>query len=348
MTSLKEVDHTPVNGSHEELSSQEDAVGEQPPERRHVDALLDISEEEFIKELEPYEYHCYSGWDEAVHGWARAAPLSCILLPQKKNRKPKHKEADNLTPSSVDPTDSTVSIAEHRCESNVAPHNSFKKSTPLNQITESWDNTAETALKKDASKWPFLNTMQKAASNLSLKEKTEEEGTLTETPLQLHHLHSKYLDNRPTKLQKHRNRPSNTVVPIKNFTFLPPIKSPHLNCQKDSGKKAPAGETIEEDYFMFDKKSGTKGTRVDPFTDPELPLYSAALDSKYRTCPYNPHLFSALSVSIPKRYQVTTSSKPETVHHTSYSVGKSLTQALHSSTAAGAQTHAHPSKTACM
>ncbi|XP_044047129.1 uncharacterized protein C16orf46 homolog [Siniperca chuatsi] len=348
MATLKEVDHTAVNGSDKELPTQKDAVGEQPyktPERRHVDALLDISEEDFLTELEPYEYHCYSGWEEAVQGWARVAPLSCILLTQKRYRKPRHKEADNPTPLSVDPTipnaDSSASIAEHNCESHVGQHNSFKKTMLLHQHPGSWSNTAVAALQKDASEWP-------------VEEKTEGEGTLRDTPLQPHHLSSKYFvsENRPTKPQKHSHRPNSTVVPIKNFTFLPPIKSPHWNPQKVSvqlcsDKKAPDGETIEENCFMFDKMSRTRGTRVDLVANPELPTYSAALTSKYRSYQHNPHLFSAVSVSVPKRYQVPMSSKPDTVHHTNYSMCKRLTQALHSGNAAGAQAHMHPSKTVC-
>lgn len=38
----------------------------QTPDRRHVDNLLDISEEGFLKDLEPHEHHPYSGWEEAV------------------------------------------------------------------------------------------------------------------------------------------------------------------------------------------------------------------------------------------------------------------------------------------
>ncbi|KAF1392941.1 hypothetical protein PFLUV_G00033250 [Perca fluviatilis] len=320
MATLKEVDHTTVEGS-EELPTQEYAAGDQTKERRHVDSLLDISEEDFMKEHEPYEYHCYPGWEEAVHGWARVAPLSCILLTQKRYSKPMHKEADNPTSLSVDPTipeaDSSASIGQHLCESHV----------------------------------PVLNAMQKTTSN-RFKEKIGEEGMLRETSLQPQHLPSKYSENRPTKPEKHRHRPNNTVVPIKNFTFLPPIKSPHLSPQKViqlcSGKTAPGGEPIEENGFMFDKKSGTRGTRVDPIANPELPTYSAALTSKYRACQHNLHLFSAVHVSIPKRYQVPMSSKPDTLHRASYSTGKSLTQALHSNTAAGAQAHTHPSKTVCM
>ena len=71
METLEEVDRTAVNGSDQQLPALKDGtVGEQPPcrtpDRRQVDALLDISEEDFLKELEPHEYHCYSVWQEAV------------------------------------------------------------------------------------------------------------------------------------------------------------------------------------------------------------------------------------------------------------------------------------------
>lgn len=81
MATLKEVDHTAV--SDKEPPAQEDAAGEQPyktAERRHVDALLDISEEDVLKDLEPYEYHCYSGWEEAVSEWIHFL-LQTFLLP---------------------------------------------------------------------------------------------------------------------------------------------------------------------------------------------------------------------------------------------------------------------------
>ncbi|XP_071344525.1 uncharacterized protein C16orf46 homolog [Trachinotus anak] len=345
MATLKEVARTAVGGSDEELPTQEDAVEEEPyrtPERRHVDVLLDISEEESLKELEPYEYHCYSGLEEAVRGWARVAPLSCILLTQKRYRKGNHKEANNPTPESVDPALPNADRSPS-CESHADSHNNFKKSMPSNQRVGSWSNNALAALQPDA--------MQKTTSHPLLEEKKGEKGMLRETPVQPHHLSSKcsVSENRSTKPQRasHSHRPNNTVVPIKNFTFLPPIKSPHLNPkvsgQLCSGKKASEGETFEENCFILDKKSETSGIRVDPAVNTELPNYSAALPSTYRTCQRNPHLFTAVSVSIPKRYEVRISSKPDTVHHRSYSMGKSLTQALQASTTAGAQAHMHPS-----
>lgn len=284
-----------------------------------------------------------------VRGWARVAPLSCILLPHKRYRKPKHKEVDNPTSVSVHPTlpgaESSANIAEHHCESHTGPSNSFKKNSSLNQQMGCWSNTAVAALQADASEWTVLHAVQKTASHLLLEERLKEENT----HLQPHYLSSKYSvsENRPAKPQKHNHRPNSTVVPIKNFTFLPPIKSPHLNPklggQLCNDKKATEDEALLENGLMCDKKNEMRGPRVDPVANTEFSTYSAALTSKYQTCQHNLNLFSAVNVSVPKRFQVPMSSKRDTVHCTSYSMGKSITPALHSTTAVGAQGHMHPS-----
>lgn len=81
MATLEDADGSAADdGADRELVTPGDADGEQTlnsPERRHVDALLDISEEDMFKELEPHEYHCYSGWEEAVSEWI--SPL-CLSL----------------------------------------------------------------------------------------------------------------------------------------------------------------------------------------------------------------------------------------------------------------------------
>lgn len=67
MATSETVDRTAVSGAR--LSIQEEPAEEhlvQTPDRRHVDDLLDISEEDFLKELEPHENYSYCGWDEAV------------------------------------------------------------------------------------------------------------------------------------------------------------------------------------------------------------------------------------------------------------------------------------------
>lgn len=56
-------------GGCDDLPAPEEAAGEdryQSPGREHVDVLLEVSEEELLKELEPPEVQCSSGWEEAV------------------------------------------------------------------------------------------------------------------------------------------------------------------------------------------------------------------------------------------------------------------------------------------
>lgn len=307
------------------------------PERKHVDVLIDISEEELVKEQEPFEFHCHSGWEEAVRGWARLDPMNWILLTPKAYTKVKH-EGAIPTPLPVNPStptgaDKPSSKAKHHCEWKP----SFQTPTQITQHAPSWSNTAVTSPQRDASEWPFLNTLHEKTSKSLHKEKVEQEGMLRET----HHASSKYsvLENRPCKPQRHSHRPNSTVVPIKNFNFLPPIPPTHFHSHGVSSKKAVEGGAAEEYYEFFDTKGLKRGTRLDYAA--ELQMSSAALTSKCRTCQHNPHMFSAVSV---RRYQVPLSSKPDTVHRTCYSVG---TQALLSSTAASPQAYMNPNKTAC-
>lgn len=208
--------------------------------------------------------------------------MSCILLAHK-SRKPKHKKANDAAPLSIDPT-----------LPNADSPTSRKKSMQSNQHTGSRSNTAAAALQKDSSQWHVLNAMPMTMSNLRLEENVEEEGTFRETPWQ----------SRPSELQKLSHRPSNTVVPIKHFTFLPPVETPHLNpqrmrCQLYSCKNAPEAETMKKKFSIFDKKSGVRRTRVDPVINPALPAFSAGLTYKSQICRHSPHLFSAISASIP-------------------------------------------------
>ncbi|XP_074523052.1 uncharacterized protein C16orf46 homolog [Halichoeres trimaculatus] len=339
MATLQEEDPTAENDS----PTEEDTVEELPfetPERKHVDALIDISEEEFLKELEPFEFHCYNGWEEAARGWARVDPMSCILSTPKTHTKAKHGGA-TPTPLPVNPPtpanpDKLSSAAKHHCEWKP----SFQKPTQITQHAASWSNPAVTAPQRDASEWPFLNTLHKTSLKSLHKGKIEQEGVFRDT----HHASSKcsVMDNRPCKPQRHSHRPNSTVVPIRNFTFLPPIQPTHFHSHGVSSKKAPEGGTAEENFVLFYTKGLKRETRVDSAA--ELQMSSAALTSKCRTYQHNPHTFSAVSVSIPRRYQVPLSSKPDTVHPTSYSVG---TQALLSSSAASPQAHMNPNKTVC-
>ncbi|XP_078139058.1 uncharacterized protein C16orf46 homolog [Centroberyx gerrardi] len=355
MATLKEFDQAAVEGSDKEFPEMEDTGWDrQPcttPDQDHVDALLDISEENFLKEQEPYEYHCFSGWEEAVRGWGRVTPLACMFLPQKKGKKPKTGEPDHHCLLCVDlklsNVDSSAGCPEYRCEPYADPHDSsLKKTTPLSLRVRTYSHTAASAPAAAAPECPVLTAMQTATQHLLLREKIVEDEKLRvsqqpSSPLLPHHLASKYpmFKNRPARHNKQTHRPTNIVLSINSFTVLPPVKSPQLKPQKVSGQlcndeSAVGGETSQADSVISAKESGgvERGgeTRADTVVNPEIAkdTYGATLTSKYCTCQHKHHLLSAFSVSIPKRYEVPLTSKADTVHRTSYSMGKHVTQAL--------------------
>ncbi|KAL6478767.1 hypothetical protein MHYP_G00122000 [Metynnis hypsauchen] len=57
-------------------------------DRKHVNVLLDISEEHTLQEQDPYMAQS-QGWKEAIKGWGRSAPLACLFQAQRKGRKVK-------------------------------------------------------------------------------------------------------------------------------------------------------------------------------------------------------------------------------------------------------------------
>lgn len=145
--------------------------------------------------------------------------------------------------------------------------------------------------------------------------------------------HTDDLREAPAKTRSMKiQRPShtiNTVVPIRHFTFLPPIVSPHLRCPiPNSGVKGPEGKGAEDAGLIFDKKSRTRGRVGAP--NPKLPA---------GVCQDNPRLFSAISISAQNRYPMAGASKCNTTHCRSLS-GKNE---LHFRIA----TCMNPSKAAC-
>ncbi|KAJ8339350.1 hypothetical protein SKAU_G00361360 [Synaphobranchus kaupii] len=52
-------------------------------DRKHVNKLLDHSDASFSKDFSN-QLHVQSGWEEAVQGWSRCAPMFCLFQFQKK------------------------------------------------------------------------------------------------------------------------------------------------------------------------------------------------------------------------------------------------------------------------
>ncbi|XP_029702599.1 uncharacterized protein C16orf46 homolog isoform X2 [Takifugu rubripes] len=195
-----EAGETTVRGSEELPAAEEEAEQlYESPGRRHVDALLDISEEELLRDLEPLEYCCSSSWDEAVRGWARAAPLSCVLVTQN-CKKPKQKEC----------AEPPLPNAEGSASNNTPDQ--------LNQHAGCRRRASSTGpVQSEASPPPVIRAVQKSPADLG------------QAPVK----------TRPAKIQR-PSHTTNTVVPIRHFTFLPPIVYPHLRRPiPGSGAKAP-------------------------------------------------------------------------------------------------------------
>lgn len=239
-----------------------------------------------------------------VCGWTRADPLSCILVTKMNHRNPKHKEVENPSPLCVDTmspkSNSSVSIAEQNRESYTGLSN-CKKSVLSNQQKHSWG----------PAKLPVLNVMQEDVTHLGR--------LLKITPQRSCHLSSpqhSVPENRQTTTRKHSHKSNNKVVTIKNLTLLPPIPPPQISrkdsCHVCGSKKALDGEKLEG-------KSAARRAGVDTVANRDISVYSEALTPKYHACQHIPHLFSALSVSPPKKNQLL-KPLPDTVHPISQAV----------------------------
>lgn len=187
-----------------------------------------------------------------VRGWTRASPLSCILVTQKDCKKPKQKESTHLFPNAA--TDNTPDQLNQQAGSRLHAGGAGP-------------------LQSSASRWP-VRAAQKSPPQRLQGENTQQ---LREGPVEI----------RPTRPQK-PSHTSNTVVPIRHFTFLPPIAPPQLPLRMlGGGAQPPGAKSTEERGLVFVQKSRMRGSRVGAIK----PGVAAGV------CPNNPRLLSASSAS---------------------------------------------------
>lgn len=243
-----------------------------------------------------------------VCGWARAAPLSCILISQKSPKKTKHKDAEAPIPSSVHQTPSrevrSADMADLRNKRLI----DLQKTVLIYPQINFGNHAGERTHPIDATKRLFLNAPQRNLNYFFVKKKLEEEQILREACFRPHQWPSKcfVFEKRLAKPRRHNQRPKNTAIPIKTFTFLPAIEPPHINhnvqCHGCRNLNVPEKHNFYEKMFDFDSKNETQLARRDTITKSEV--YNVALISKDKTCQRDPSLFSAISGSFPKKYQV--------------------------------------------
>lgn len=193
-----------------------------------------------------------------VRGWARAAPLSCILGNQN-CKKPKQKEcAEPPLPNAEGSASNNTPDQLNQHAGCCCPASS---SGPVQ--SEAWTRPANRAVQKSPP------------------------ADLSEAPVK----------TRPTKVQRPCH--ANTVVPIRHFTFLPPIVYPHLRLPiPGSGAKAPDDRVAEDTSLILDWKS-------------RMPRRAGALhpEPPAGVCQNSPCLFRAISGSAHNRYLMAGGSK---------------------------------------
>ncbi|CAL9701778.1 unnamed protein product [Knipowitschia caucasica] len=293
-------------------------------DRRHVNVLLDLSEEETKKDLQPHEYHCSPGWDEAVCGWRRVAPYAGLFLAEDTGPRPKHKDIEHDASTSGEsvrlvkqPNDTKLQPSTRRSTNTMAciKHNGSNQSPQIPEISSGdaiCKNMAQIVLEDQTrdprTSFPHRQVISKCA----------------------------LADSKSQKPRTNFFKTNYTLAPIKNLTFLPPIiNMPH---QHNLNKYQQSVSNMEN-CFIIDKLSRIRGTKGDLVYTTELPKdINTETTSKFRTCQHDPHYYSTVSVSVPNRHHVTVSSKPETLHPR-YSVSK----ALRSGTAANKPLQIHPS-----
>lgn len=218
-----------------------------------------------------------------VRGWTRVAPLSSIFVSPKRNKNRTTKRAES----------------PGRLSGDVALHNtdtSAKKSIELNQSSVPWSDTSA-AVVAGVSESPMFDAFWRNIPEMLPEENPKKKGSHKDSPAK----------SKSAKNSKSIHKSINTVVPIKQFTFLPPIEELQLNPQLINEQIYPQrlleGESSEKHVFALDKKGGMKGTRMDTVMNHDPGLYS-----KLHVSQCNSQLLSTFSVSIPNRYQVSLSS----------------------------------------
>ncbi|XP_007549988.1 uncharacterized protein LOC103136607 isoform X1 [Poecilia formosa] len=280
------------------------------PERKHIDALLDISEQSFMRDLEPHEWHCYPGWEHAVHGWDRVSPLCCVMMNQKGQDMAKQKEAESPATSGTNRTPpkvgSTASLMEQHCKPNTGQPNVKEAASPNHQLGP-----------QDQATSPRHSATQKSVPGSSEKKWVARETS----PVLRHTSQSSPPESKSSKAQKHTVRHDVTMVPIKNFKFLPPISS----LQKDNkGKKTADAKSL----CRLEK--GIKATRtgLNATANLERPVSSSSSNDSHQQRQQSPNLSLSGCVSVPNRRKSSISPRMDTLHPTVYSLGKNMPRGM--------------------
>ncbi|XP_017578196.1 uncharacterized protein C16orf46 homolog [Pygocentrus nattereri] len=265
-------------------------------ERKHVNVLLDISEEHTLKEQDPYMAQS-QGWEEAIKGWGRSAPLACLFQAQRKGRKVKSDVIDFHCLLCAD-----LKLSELLVSGCAGTSSEFCVITE-----ESLKNTIPAS----------LELLKRAPSNSSLSPSEEESSDFSKGEQCIHNktLPHHFQPNAQCTFLKDRG--AGKVALIGSLLVLPPVipptpansKSPILLKRREARDTCPAEGEVNSVAVCGTTGSVTVGEKV--VTDGEgekavvIPYCSSTVDTCQGslTSKHEPsqHQYHLLSIAVSKK-----------------------------------------------
>ncbi|KAF4091818.1 hypothetical protein AMELA_G00041810 [Ameiurus melas] len=292
----------------ETSESSEEPDGEtQPcrPPNAYVEVLLDISDEISGKDQEAYKIPDQTGWDEAIQGWGRCSPFSCLFIAQRKSKKLKPETSASHCVLCTDLKD--LKLSENFVPSRAASEAPYEISDePLRSSVP-----------------PPLEHPNRTPSTITSTLSSEEEPsdfTFKETSITKDLLGKKLLfgpeQYTPDKIRPHPPRPDAPCLFLKarnvgkvallgRVMVLPPVKVPtnpnvhpkSVNCLKTREDSATRPVLVSEKVDGSQEKAV-----VISYSSPVVGTSQGSLMSKQGPTQHQYHLLSALSIS--RRYQI--------------------------------------------
>ncbi|XP_066541378.1 uncharacterized protein C16orf46 homolog isoform X2 [Hoplias malabaricus] len=339
MNNLKSCDSGHIDDEKTETMEDLEWGTHQCLDREHVNALLDISEEHTFKEQDPYEVQHQGGWDEAIQGWRRSAPLACLFQTQKKGKKVKPDIIDFhciLCADLKDPklselcvSDGVATSSESSCETAEEPMNNSIPSTP--EVVQRIRNNSSPS------------SSEEETSDCSIQEKNTTADLLgnklmfrSEQCTQITSLPSQY--NAKIPFLKGAGR----AALIGNILILPPVKPstptnskmPFFLKGREACDQCPAEREANSVVVcgatravIVGEKGSVKGDRENTVV---IPYCSSTVDTCQGslTCKHGPsqHQYELLSIPVPKKALLPFSTLEDTLPRNTCLLGRTLRQ----------------------
>ncbi|XP_045070848.1 uncharacterized protein C16orf46 [Coregonus clupeaformis] len=350
MDIFKEWDQAPVEVAEDRSVAVEYTGWDQScqlPNRGHVDALLDISEDTSSKEQEPFEFLCLSGWEEAIQGWGRTTPLGCLVQTQRRGKRVKSGDTDHHRHLCVDlvklsdPPYSESSLThspESFCDSSLDQWEKPPPTTLGDFLNRPYSHTS--SVSSEESPPESFRDLQKATQQLTLRDK------MVEDKAEVCEISDSLLGSAPSQGHHHSASECPMTLIINSFAVLPPVKAsqpghPRVTSQLRRGEAGPGrsasdGETAEAgsdgvtpagESGSVERVEETRAADAVPDKD-RLPkdTYQGSLTSKYWPSKQSHHLLSAFSIPVPKRCDMPLSTLAEPLARATYPLGRHLRQ----------------------